>query len=519
MDLTRTNHRAAQRGTVPADLFADLPGVSRVSGPEHTTLAVTYHDTADLRLARAGITVSCDATGSWQARIPDADPIRSGEPDVIAAALRAYTGERPLRECARLTIHSATWRLRGAHDELLAELRSDTVRAHTSGPDGVDETGWPTVLLTGADPELRDTLRQRLRAAHQTPTRSPGTDLDLLARALGDRLPTPAARPVTPKSTAADAVLAYVDTQLRRLRRADLAFRQNDATAVPDLRSAVRRLRGCLRTFAPILGRGRCRQLRAELGWLSDQLGEVRTHQLLRAHLDQGITALPAEVTFGPIHADLDRHWAKPEAAADAELRAALSTHRYLELLARLDELLARPRKSTESTAPARTALPPLIRREYLRLHRAVESAGPAAHPDDEAPDAAPDGRTALHVVGPHHKGTRADAERAARLHNVRKAAARLRYASEVAEPVLPGARRTRRRAARVQRALGVHRDLITVRDALRELAVRTHATGANTYSLGILHGRADILAPQHENDFRAHWQRLAAPKATRWLR
>src|SRR5690348_6106330 len=58
---------------VRPDLLADLPGVAEVRGPDPLSLEATYYDTADTRLARAGIVLRRREGGDdegWHAKLP-----------------------------------------------------------------------------------------------------------------------------------------------------------------------------------------------------------------------------------------------------------------------------------------------------------------------------------------------------------------------------------------------------------------------------------------------------------------
>ena len=93
-------------------------------------------------------------------------------------------------------------------------------------------------------------------------------------------------------------------------------------------------------------------------------------------------------------------------------------------------------------------------------------------------------------VTSPERGASDADA----RLHEVRKAAKRARYAAEAAEPVLgPRARRMARRAEALQELLGEHQDSVTARSLLRQLGVQAHLAGENGYTYGMLCGMEDL--------------------------
>jgi CHAD domain-containing protein len=90
-------------------------------------------------------------------------------------------------------------------------------------------------------------------------------------------------------------------------------------------------------------------------------------------------------------------------------------------------------------------------------------------------------------------QGHRRDTE----LHEARKAAKRLRYATEAAEPVLgEPATRLIERTRDVQELLGDHQDGAVARPLLRELAVQAHLDGGNGFTFGLLHERESAHLP-----------------------
>ena len=135
--------------------------------------------------------------------------------------------------------------------------------------------------------------------------------------------------------------------------------------------------------------------------------------------------------------------------------------------------------------------LPRRVRHDYKRLTRRVESSG---HAHDEA-------------------------DYSRRLHEVRKAAKRVRYA---VEPLVPlhgkDARRLAKAMKKVQSVLGDHQDGAVTRIALRHLSDRAAAEGVNAYSFGILDIRQEQLAADKQAQFSATWERASRKKLRRWL-
>ncbi|MFN2496135.1 MAG: CHAD domain-containing protein [Pseudonocardiaceae bacterium] len=281
--------------------------------------------------------------------------------------------------------------------------------------------------------------------------------------------------------------LTYLRTQAEALRHYEPLVRQDVPDAVHQMRVATRRMRSALQVFGPVLDRERTRQYTDELKWLAGVLGPARDLEVLRQRFETAVAALPAELVVGPVAARLTRVFARREADARAEVFAALDGGRYLALLDATDGLLADPPLTSRGRRSARRELPRLVSRAYRRVERRMRRA-------DRAP---------------------AGAERDAELHEIRKAAKRLRYAAEAAVPALGRpARRLRKRVKAVQQLLGEHQDAVVARPVLRELGMQAHLDGENGFTYGLLHRAETARAQQAEQDLPAAWRKLirAAP-------
>jgi CHAD domain-containing protein len=139
---------------------------------------------------------------------------------------------------------------------------------------------------------------------------------------------------------------------------------------------------------------------------------------------------------------------------------------------------------------PARDVVPQLVEHDWRRLRKAVRRAESAA-------------------VGP---------DRDEALHEVRKAAKRLRYGAESAVPVFGRrARRVGRSVKKIQTLLGDHHDLVVARDLLRRVGVEAHLAGDNAFTYGRLHGLFQARAERLERRWQEAWLRMARPRARRW--
>jgi CHAD domain-containing protein len=101
-------------------------------------------------------------------------------------------------------------------------------------------------------------------------------------------------------------------------------------------------------------------------------------------------------------------------------------------------------------------------------------------------------------------------AEQDHELHEVRKAAKRLRYAAESAVPVLGDeATDLAARAEEVQEVLGEFQDSVVSRDLLRQLAVQVHLDGGNAFTFGRLHAAEEHRGTHSRQAFFTLWPNL----------
>ena len=100
--------------------------------------------------------------------------------------------------------------------------------------------------------------------------------------------------------------------------------------------------------------------------------------------------------------------------------------------------------------------------------------------------------------------------ERDEQLHEMRKAAKRLRYAAEVAPP---GAGRQAKRLVKqvkaVQELLGEHQDSVVARGLLRELGAAAPAEGGNGFAFGWLMRDEQARAERVEAELDPAWAKL----------
>ncbi len=459
-------------------------------GPRDERLEAVYYDTLNLRLMRSGITLRKRTGGKdagWHLKVPQGTDTRAelhfplGEsnmpPDELAALTLGYTRGAPLVPVARITTRRASWRLVDESGVELAELTDDHVEAENLNSSTMDN--WRELeveLAEEADAALLDRAEKRLRKAGLRPA----SYRSKLARVLD----TP--HGAKPGHTAGDQLMAYVARQLDALLRHDLLARRDAPDAVHRMRVATRRLRAALRAYRPLLDRERVQRLRAELKWLGGRLGPARDLEVMDAELKKATDELPGELALGPVAARLTRYFSPARAEAQRAVVKTLRTKRYLRLLDQLERLVADPPLTERADRRAGKELPKHVRRTYRRTARKMANLDGT----DEA------------------------------LHDVRKAAKRIRYAAEVAMPAVgKPADRTRKRARKVTKVLGDHQDSVVVRPVVREVGAQAHAAGENGFTFGLLHERQRVRADEAAERFHGAWDRLEAKKHRQWLK
>ena len=175
--------------------------------------------------------------------------------------------------------------------------------------------------------------------------------------------------------------------------------------------------------------------LRDELKWLGRELGKVRDADVLLERLHADIASLDdADATGGKL---LVRLLEGERETSRNEVLQALASERYVALLDGLVAFAAAPPLADDGDRPARRVLPRLVARPWRRLERMVATLPES--PSDEA------------------------------LHQVRIRAKRVRYAAELAAPVVGGpAPRFARALAALQDDLGEVHDAAVAEQWLR---------------------------------------------------
>ncbi len=483
--------------------LVDLPGVTSVEAAAEHHLEATYFDSTDLALSRAGITLRRRSGGDdegWHLKLPASDgkvevqlplgrAVKSA-PKPLRRAVQAFVRGETLSPVAVVRTHRSVHRLVDDRGRALADLSDDRVSATDCvASTEIDWREWEVEAIDG-DTSLLRAATDLLTDAGGIP--SPASSK--LSRALGHRMPSgPGGRQPAPrrKAPAARVVRARLAQQVTELRRHDPMVRTDVEDAVHKMRVAVRRLRNALATYRPFLDRGVTDPLRDELKWLAAALGEARDAEVLHERLLEMLADEAPELVRGAVRTQVDRSLEDQRRQAQARAVAAMETDRYFALLDRLDDLVEDPPWTEPAQERASDVLPGRVRHDWRRLKRRVRSAAAADDP----------------------------AERVHRLHEVRKAAKRARYAAEPLTDLYgKDARRFVRATKRIQSALGDHHDGVVTQHELRRFADRAAGDGENAFTFGVLHAREEETTEKAEAKFAKAWDTASRSKLRRWL-
>ena len=475
-------------------------------------LAAVCFDTADLRLAAAGLTLRRRTGGDdagWHLELPAGGGASSEVrlplgraartvPERLQKMVWAHSWGAALRPVAEIDTDRTVHRLVDATGQVLVEVADDRVTARRIRPtDGSGDaagaaTSWREieVELVGGGPGLLEAVDAGLRARGLRETSSSSELARVLADGGAGRSAEPKAE-LTARSRAGAVVLAHVSEQVQQLRAQDLPVRLDAPDSIHKMRVATRRLRSALTTFEPLFARDVVRPLRAELKWLAGELGAARDAEVMRDRVSEAVQAEQATLEGEPAVAVPGAELDEAYRSAHDRVLAELDGERYRRLLVDLDHLVASPPFTERAADAARKRLPRLIARSYAGVRRLVEDAA-----------------------------TRSDAaEREELLHDARKAAKAARYAGESVSPVF-GADATAFAEAMeaVQEALGEHQDSVLTRERLRNLAMTTSSTGA-AFLYGRLHALEEVRAQRFQQHFDQAWKAARRKSLLRWLR
>jgi CHAD domain-containing protein len=458
-------------------LLPELPGERLRT----VTLVSAYHDTADHRLAAAGITLRRRTRARsvrWQLKLPAEGGRfeielagRGTEPPSEAfELLAAHLREAPLVPVATLRTRRLGRRV-FRDDVAVADVFHDvvTVDDESAARARLDEVEIE-LLPAGDDGDMRRLAKTLRRSGAVVGDERPKVFRVLDLTAAG-------AIPVTAEATPEERVAAMLSAQVRAMLGADPAVRLGlGPEPLHDFRVATRRMRALLRAARPGLDERWAEGLRMELGWLAGETSAARDLDVLVEELLPRVERLGESDSEGG--ADLLDALTADRATARARVLAALDSPRYFALV---DRLVAEA--GTPQVAGHGLRMRSVVRSEYGRMRKTARRAG--AEPDDAA------------------------------MHRLRIAGKRARYAGELA--ALPDDRQGQafiRAAKDLQDVLGTHQDAVVAEERLR--AVASGADSAVAVAAGRLVEQETLRRAQARNDLPDALKALSGA-AKRW--
>ncbi|APA97176.1 uncharacterized protein NS506_03120 [Nocardia seriolae] len=264
-------------------------------------------------------------------------------------------------------------------------------------------------------------------------------------------------------TTAGSALIDAVAADVDRLCTSEPDVRQDLPDSVHKMRVATRRLRSVLKSYRRVLRRKPIGEVNDELRWLAGLLGvtrdaEVRAERFAVLLGDTGVPFDEQTVPLGEKSAprkDFGHRLVADErrfyAGAHSAVVDAFDSRRYRTLVDRLHGLIANPPlRTTQAAEPAELVFTEVLRHDFGDLRRLVRM-----------------------------EPSLAEAERVEHLHDIRKAAKRLRYSAEAATAVLGGpAAELGKKAKHLQGVLGDHRDAVEAMQTLRTYAADAAESG-----------------------------------------
>ena len=460
-------------------------------------LRATYFDTADLRLARYGVTLryrTGEAGGpAWTLKLPVAstgpstlardelqfDGPRREPPPEARGLVTAYVRQEPLVAVATLRTKRRRWRLQDGETGVV-ELANDEVSVLEGRRIVARFRELEVEALVDEAP--LESLAEQLRRAGATDAEP----IPKVVRALGSRATaTPDIFPVALPSepTMGDALAASIADALLRLLRNDPLTRLGDAEGLHQLRVSLRRLRSDLRTLEQVVEPAWWTGVEPDLRSVADALGEARDLDVLVERLAPAQDA--PNTALEPLFASLDRRRTK----AREKVARALNDPTYPALLDQMVAAASDPPVAPPAAEPAASALPPLVLGAWDRLERRATDLSSTSSEDD--------------------------------YHRTRIAAKRARYAAELAARVLGGARaagakRLATRLADVQDQLGTLQDA-AVAEATMRATLAGRSDPAYAFEIGRMVERQGHLAADARRDFFDTWADLRRRRWRKW--
>ncbi|KHL04375.1 CYTH and CHAD domain-containing protein [Sinomonas humi] len=489
---------SAAHGTFDASVagrfpeFDSLSDVAEVRSGEDLVFEEQFFDTEDFRLGSHGIVLYRRTGGpreGWHLELPDGrsavEPLGSHQslPASLTDGLQFYLRGRQLVRSADVTVVRRIALLIADDGGELAEAADEHHRAEPLIADG-GPRAWRLWDYEVREPSNKRLAKELRTAFAESGAEPGGRSSSLLTLAASVPRVTRDEGPAQRKPGKVQrAFVEYVAELLERWEQLDPEVRLATPDSVHKLRITMRRLRSCLSAFRKDLDPEAGRELRDELQWFGRVLGRVRDAEVMRERLRGRVESEQAELVLGPVRRSFDESLGAEHAEASRELKDALGSERYFRLLDGITELVDSAGEVDGKWATKAT-VSGVVRRDAKRLRAAVKTA----------------------------EGTEGTDKHDVALHDVRKAAKRLRYSAEAAAPFgAKKAARLGRRAQKIQKTLGEHQDSIVTAELVQRLGVEAYGRGENAFTYGRLHARELQLAAEAEARYDRLRRKLSA--------
>ena len=471
----------------------DLAAAVETSPVDERRLETVYYDTPDLRLARWGATLRLRHGEGWTLKLPTTSEgpaltrrelefpgDGSRPPEAALALVIGYVRRATLVPVASLSTLRRRVQIKNREGAVLAEVVEDDV----SVIQGLRvQSRFREVEVELRDPAADRLLEPILARLHGAGAAEEGPSSKLV-RALGARAtaaPEVDPIPLSAQSTAGELVRHVIAGSVASLLRHDPGVRLgDDVEDIHRARVATRRMRSQLRTFRAILDPAWAGALRDDLRWLGNSLGTVRDKQVMSQRLRGRTTALAPE--DAPIVGELADELHAESEEARARLVLDMRSDHYIDLIEKLIEASRAPALQEGAQQPATIAIPPVARRDWKQLRKAVTK---MPHTPDDI-----------------------------QLHRIRILAKRLRYAAEAAAPIVGKiAQRQAETAAQLQDVLGDHQDSVTAQRWLREAG-----QGPRAFVAGELCAVEREAASKDRAEWPGVWKKLDRKRLRKWM-
>jgi len=462
-------------------------GVVAAAEPATYHLDATYYDTSNLDLLRSRMTLRRRTGGpdaGWHLKLPAAAGARTevglslsagddgNVPDEFVNLVRGAARGRTLRPVARVVNDRTVRHLLDADGRTLVEIADDHVSGTPLREGSAAPSRWREVeveIVDGTTEQLATTVELLIAAGAEK-----AASASKLARTLGIATATPVRR----TRSAGAAVVAAVGRQRDLLITADRGLRERTESAPRDARSAAGRLRAGLTVYEPLFEGTNAPGLRSRLHSVGSALDAAHDLEVAERRLLAQLSDEP-EAYAGPARARLRDAFGRRSAAARTEIDVLIDSKDYLQLLRDLDDFVDKPPLSRRGHGASAVELPALIGDAWIGLRDLADVA-------------------------------LADPGNIPAVHQVRKAAKTMRYATEAAVgPLGSDAVVFASALEEIQETLGEFTDAGIAAAFLAEFALEDDTDGVSGFTFGRLHAFEQAMAHGAFDEFSDAWDRV----------